>query len=154
MPHQSSPGAAWLTDRAGHSRDECLDWPFGWVNEGYGMFEVGGRRVRAHRFMCELAHGAAPEGKPLVAHSCDRRICVNPKHLRWTTAQGNADDMKIYGTHRGSKHGRSRLTEQNIADIRERIERRLSTQKELAREYGVHRSTISLAVSGKNWAHV
>ena len=148
-------GSAWLASNVAYSGDDCLDWPFSWRSEGYGRLEVGGRRVRAHRYMCQLAHGAPPSPDHQAAHSCGRRICINPRHLRWATAQENSDDKMAMNplALTGSKHPRSRLTEQDVADIRAAICHG-STQKEIAREFGVHPSTISLAASGKNWAHV
>jgi hypothetical protein len=48
--------------------------------EGYGYLKVNGKAVRAHRYFYELEVGPVPEGK-VLHHHCERRRCVNTKHL-------------------------------------------------------------------------
>lgn len=145
---------AWVKSTSLYDGDECVDWPFGWVRRGYGSLMVEGKRMLAHRYMCELAHGTPASGELQAAHSCGRRSCVNPRHLRWATPSENAMDMKIHGVAPiGEKHGRARLKESDVLRIRSLVGVGV-TAKEIAKEYGVHPSTVSLAASGKNWAHL
>lgn len=51
----------------------------------------------------------------------------------------------------GSRHGRSKLTEGQIADIRDRYIRGLGSQKELAAEFGVTQGHVSEIVRGVKW---
>lgn len=53
----------------------------------------------------------------------------------------------------GEKNGRSRLSARGVRMIRRAVRDGVQ-QKMLAEAYGVHRSTISLAVLGKTWRHV
>lgn len=48
----------------------------------YGLYSPGGgrRRMLAHRFAYERAHGAIPEGG-VIDHLCRNTRCVNPQHM-------------------------------------------------------------------------
>jgi hypothetical protein len=106
-------------------------------------------------------YGPIPEGLH-VCHHCDNPPCVNPAHLFLGTRSDNMRDMVAKGRHvastnpgtmaRGSRQGLSKLTEQDVADIRERYAP--GNGVVLAREYGVHPRTIMRAVNGFTWGHV
>lgn len=91
----------------------CWEWPGATTHNGYGVVQwkkEGGERTaaRAHRVAYALAKGPIPEGM-MVLHSCDNRLCCNPKHLRVGTASDNTKDMMLRGRHRGPKRGSERL---------------------------------------------
>ncbi len=66
----------------------CWLW-IGHVNDnGYGLFHLNGRNVRAHRFAYEHYRGPVPEGLDLD-HLCRNRACCNPDHLEAVTRQIN-----------------------------------------------------------------
>lgn len=76
------PVADRLWSRVDKSGD-CWLWTGGWVNDGYGRINLGGRGGRAvsvHRLAYELLVGPIPSGKELD-HLCRNRACVNPAHL-------------------------------------------------------------------------
>ena len=155
----SAAHTAWLETHRSYQGDECLIWPFWRAHGGYGaVYENDYKRTGAHRLMCKLAHGEPPASDLEAAHSCGNGHagCVNPKHLSWKTRAENVSDIppEKRGRSRGEKHGRSRLTEVDIRSIRDEIASRSATARSLAKRYGVHPSTISLAVRGKNWAHI
>jgi hypothetical protein len=77
--------------------EACLLWPFGRTIFGYGA--MLGRT--ASNFICEKAHGPAPEGRRYSLHSCHNGLCVSPHHLRWGTQAENMRDMALAG--RGKK---------------------------------------------------
>lgn len=56
------------------------------------------------------------------------------------------DDRR--GSNYGESNGQSKLTQAKVFEIKSRPN---STQRELAKEYGVNQSTISLIRSGKLW---
>ena len=106
-----------------------------------------------HRMVCLAFHGPAPEGKE-VAHGNGDPYDNRAENLRWATKEENAADRGIHGTaYRGDGHRWSRLTEEDVRDIRRRVgdgERQI----DLATEYHMHRSAIAHIVSGRSWAHV
>ena len=139
---------AFLDAHVDYQGDGCVIWPFGRFKSGYGSV---GRNERAHRLMCELAHGPAPDGYD-AAHSCGRRLCINPLHLRWATRADNMADAIAHGTTtRGEKHGAARLTEVAALDILARLMAG-ETHDAIAAAHGVARTTVTDIAKGKNWA--
>jgi len=94
---------AFIRENVSYSKDECLPWPFAGNRQGYGEAYLDGRKDKAHRIMCFLAHGSPPEEKRVVAHWCGNAWCINPRHLRWATYQENADDNKRLGVKVGRR---------------------------------------------------
>jgi hypothetical protein len=67
--------------------DECWLWTAG-TQYGYGIFSVGHRNFKAHRWLYEQAVEEVPEGLTLD-HLCRIRKCVNPDHLEPVTMTEN-----------------------------------------------------------------
>ncbi len=134
----------------------CWIWTSGTVAYGYGNLCINGKMQRTHRYSWELHNGPIPDGL-FVLHKCDNPLCVNPAHLFLGTHQDNMDDKMSKGRHvslRGSSHGNAKLDESDVIEIRRRYTSTGITQAELGREYGVDRTTISLIVRRKKWAHL
>ena len=124
---------------------QCWPWT-GRTNEsGYGRFKDG----MAHRVAYELINGPIPGGY-VIRHRCDNPACCNPNHLLiGTSADNTADAVERGRLAIGERHGRTRLTEEQVHYIRRNPEGR--TQATLARKFGVSPSTISYIRSGRNW---
>lgn len=90
---------AFRTERRG----ECLIWTGSKNDRGYGQITVNGKRVKAHRYAWERAHGKLPAGV-LVDHRdhCDP-ACVEVTHLRVATKAENNQNRN--GGNQGSKTG-------------------------------------------------
>jgi len=140
--------------------DECWLWTASRIPDGYGCFWDGTYRslnprrpriVRAHRWLYEFLHGRI--GALEVCHTCDEPACVNPAHLYAGTHAQNMRDMISRGRadNRGDKNGRSKLSSEQIAEIRSRSTGRYGEISELAREYGVASGTMSKILKHQTW---
>jgi hypothetical protein len=140
----------WLRfDRA--DPDACWPW-VGWFSEdGYGRLIVDGQRWIASRYAYTLAVGPIPEGL-LVCHRCDNPPCCNPKHLFLGTNGDNLRDAYRKGRRLprvmvGEANPRARVTRKEVRLIRASGER----PADLARRYGISRSTVSNIRAGRTW---
>lgn len=110
--------------------------------------------VKAHRLSFELHYG--PFDQELdVLHRCDNPLCVRPEHLFLGTAATNTADM--IAKRRMAVNERlpqTRLTAEQVQDIREEYARGGVTQAALAKRYGVDQGHISKTVNGKRRTHV
>lgn len=68
----------------------CWRWHGLKDRAGYGRFNVGSRKVAAHRFAYEMFLGAIPVGL-VLDHLCRVHDCVNPFHLEPVT---NAENIR------------------------------------------------------------
>jgi len=115
---------------------------------GYVQVRRNDQQILAHRYSWELTYGLVPEGL-FVCHHCDNPICINPEHLfLGTSADNRQDAMQKERLPCGENHGRHKLTE---ADVRAIRADRISSQRALAREYGVSHSNICAIKTGATW---
>lgn len=145
----------------------CWEWAKCLTGNGYGRCRRRSRYVLAHRLAYEAYIGEVPQGHD-VCHTCDNRKCVNPAHLFSGTRKDNMADCIAKGRQcrgerrraaarlsvpRGEAHCRSKLTDAQVTDIRER---RASGEKlaGLAAEFGVAETTISQLARGVRRAPV
>jgi hypothetical protein len=133
--------------------DEC--WPFtGFLLFGYGRIALGRREdgvAFAHRLVAEEAHGPCPPGQT-ARHLCGNRTCCNPRHITWGDQSANERDKRSHGRdNRGERHGMSKVTRAQVAEIRTRAAAGES-QASLAREFGL--ASVSDIVIRRTWAHV
>lgn len=120
----------------------------------YGVLTINAERWYAHRAAWVIVHGQIPDGL-CVLHRCDNPPCVNPEHLFLGTNADNTNDMVVKGRARGGglvgeMHGRSKLTESAVREIRERYSSG-EPQRKLAAEFGVCKSVLARAVHGQTW---
>lgn len=115
--------------------DGCWEWRGGYNTCGYGSFWHNNKSTFAHRVAYELSYGTIPDGL-WVLHRCDNRACVRPDHLFLGDRTDNVRDA--------AKKGRlvHRLSPTQRATIRARYADKSISQTDLAREYGVARTSI------------
>jgi len=133
--------------------DGCWEWQRALSVTGYGTFRHHGKRHMAYRAAYQQAHGPIPKGA-YVCHSCDNRKCVNPAHLFLSDHAGNMADMRAKGRHQmGERHARAKLTKEAVREIRAASAQGVENP-ELAKRFGVSKSTISSVVHRRYWRHV
>lgn len=130
----------------------CIEWQASCnPKTGYGMAWVDNQPISAHRASYIIFKGEPIYGQ-IVRHTCDNRKCVNPDHLILGTYKQNNDDRWLRGkNNKGSNHGRSILTEEEVKEIRNDP---YLSRKELAVKYNTSYSNIVRIINGSSWKHV
>jgi hypothetical protein len=111
-------------------------------------------RFLVHRLVMIMFVGVAPEGKE-VNHRNGKRDDARLENLEYVTKSENnkhAYDVLGKKSQKGSTHGRSKLTEEQVKQIRKWAT--LESQDTLAKHFGVNVSTISMIINRKTWKHV
>lgn len=137
--------------------ETCWLWTGAKHNHGYGLIQKGVRGqglIRATHLSWKLQFGQDIPKKVMLCHTCDNPACVNPAHLFLGDHKANARDMSTKGRWNnqfkfGQKAvaGPARLTVGQVRTI-------LASKKsgsELAKVFGVAKSTINRIKSGKTW---
>jgi hypothetical protein len=134
--------------------DDCWEFKGHRRENGYGWFSYNGKSTNAHRIAYTLTHGEIEEAM-FVCHSCDNPPCCNPRHLWLGTSADNTSDMDAKGRRRsipqhGSKHGLSKLTEDDVISIRGSD----ASPTEIARAFGVTRQCVMSVINRRTWRHI
>jgi hypothetical protein len=145
-----------LTKIAKKNKNGCMLWkafkhPIG----GHGMFAVNNKMGYAHRYSYVYHVGEIPKGLH-VLHKCDVPACVNPEHLFLGTQTDNNRDMYEKGrcsSGRGERNRNAKLTKTKVKNIRAKLIKGIRMTA-LARQYNVHRDTISKINTNKIWKHI
>ncbi len=118
------------------------------------LFRNGIRHYKKiHELVLDAFAMPRPHGMQ-CRHLNGRRTDNRPENLAWGTAQENADDRQIHGTQpRGSKHQNSKLTEDDVIEIK-RLLKTGMTCKEIAKGFVVGTSNIKNISCGLAWKHV
>lgn len=144
--------------------DGCWPWTGLRDKDGYGVFYGGGRGKihKAHRVAWELTNGPLLPGQSIRHVVCDNPPCCRSEpngggHLKPGSAADNNRDTWNRGRSsfqqevpRGERHGRAKLTAQQVADIRAQIGSK--SYKALAAEYGVSPATIYYVAKNITWS--
>jgi DNA-binding transcriptional regulator YiaG len=132
----------------------CIEWDGARSSNGYGSKWHEGKAQSTHRIAWQEANGPIPDGL-CVLHRCDNPPCINIAHLFLGTQADNMHDKEAKGRqtppprHVGETHPQAKLTLEQVRSIRSRAAG--VTNTELARTYGVSKSTIGLIIKGRKW---
>lgn len=142
----------------------CWLWQNALGEWGYGrIWDANEERHRkAHRVSFDLHRDEElPEFSPdrQVNHTCHNPDCVNPDHLYIGTAKENSRDaveVEAWGGDdraRGSDIGNSKLTEDQVREIKTRCNSG-ETQKAVSEDFPVSHTMVNKIMLGKWWEHV
>lgn len=84
----------------------CWVWSAAQDKDGYGIFQVNRKAIKAHRWSYEYFRGKIPEGLMVRHLVCDYPPCVNPRHLEVGTAKDNTQDSVRKNRHVSLKKDR------------------------------------------------
>lgn len=142
--------------------DECWLWESCVDKDGYGLCScilktgIRKRTLKAHRVSYYLEYRTIPEGL-CVCHKCDTPRCVNPFHLFLGTHADNRHDMDAKGRgnpHSGNTHWQSKLTENQVHEIRFLRHIKKLSLKEIADFFGITYSNVGQIARGTAWKHL
>lgn len=160
--------------RVKRTPDSCWDWigcvsgggeSFRKKGTGYGVFDVHGRQMNAHRIAAALTFDKFDDSL-WVLHLCDNPRCVRPSHLFQGTQIDNFNDALSKGRsfvgsegqrafasdrYAGAGNPRAVLSADDVATIRRRYATEDVSQESLASQYGVDQTHISRVVRMMHW---
>lgn len=123
--------------------DEC--WPCQVESKipfGHRYIKTDEGKVGAHVIVWKHHNGDLPSGHE-IRHTCDNPPCVNPNHLLSGTRKDNVRDMHS----RGRANPKRKLTDEQVAEIRDLAETGMMTQMEIAEIYEISDGYVSMIVN-------
>lgn len=133
------------------NEEGCMLWTGTLDDDGYGVFKVRGKMLKAHRVSLILASGESHDDL-LAVHSCRNRNCVAPAHLSWGTHKQNTEDRRRDGTLLcREKAPATKFTSEDVEKIREMYATGEYFQKDLAKVFDVAQSTIGRITRKDVW---
>jgi len=140
----------------------CWPWMAYRNSDGYGMFNLCGEPLYAHRVAWLLSVGPIPIGMEIL-HECDNRPCVRPDHTYLGTQLENMADCIARGRRAnfaGELNPRAKLDVVRVLKLRELAiangwpSMRHGMLVTLAETFGVSSRSAAKAISGETWAMV
>ena len=145
-PEQRLNSVGWATFNRRPHLTPCWEWSGLTDRAGYGRVFDGQRVAAAHRVAYATWVGPLADGVH-VLHQCDNPPCINPDHLHTGDDAANMAEMVARKrSDNGERRWSSKLTDQDVADIRAAYTGERGQQARLAERYGVASSWISMIV--------
>jgi hypothetical protein len=123
---------------------------------GVTLAKEGDKRTRPiHVLVLETFVGPKPEAKSEGRHLNGDRANCRLDNLAWGTRAENLEDSARHGTRAaGERHGRAKLTDADVLEIRTRVAAKAETQTAIAKRMGICLSLVQKIVRRKNWKHL
>lgn len=126
-----------------------------------GYFQVvlskdGTKSKLVHLLVLDAYVGDKPTGY-YGCHNDGNKFNNHYSNLRYDTPSNNQHDRKAHGTayeNKGIRNGTSKLTEEQVREIRELYATGQYTQVEIGKAYGIGGDSICRIVNLKRWSHI
>lgn len=119
---------------------------------GYPFVNIGGSPRTIHSLVARAYLGVRPSGYE-VRHLDGNKLNADIGNLAYGTCSQNHADQVLHGTsNRGERQGISKLTEEKVLAIVDLRYRNKMAIKEIAKEFGVARTTVQGIVNGNKWS--
>ena len=125
------------------------------MSNGYPHVSLGGVKKRRylHQMVMEAFVGKRPAGGVTRHLDGDKKNNKLSNLAYGTHSENMADRVKHGGGNRGSRHGMSKLTEEQVREIKGKISLGWRDSY-VADQYGISRRLVNMIANGKRWAHV
>ena len=113
------------------------------------------KSLKVHRLVLEAFIGSCPVGCE-CSHKDNNQTNNCLSNLEWATHSKNILNSFQAGSKKSlksSEHGRSKLKEQDVVEIRKMISCGIP-QKDIATQFNVHINTIGRIKNKNNWSHI
>lgn len=142
----------WYTQRVHVTETGCYEFIGSRDKDGYPVartIKLGKLRLHRHVLMRKL--GRQLTENECALHACDNPPCIRSAHLFAGTFADNAKDRdKKNRQQRGTTHGRTHLTDEDVLAIRADTR----SQVAIAKDYGITSPTVSAIKLGHTWKHL
>ena len=123
------------------------------------LYNDSGRKCKLiHRLVAE-AFLTNPQQKPAINHINGRKTDNNLSNLEWVSASENMSHAHSNGLRpkintQGENNGFSKLTEAQVIQIKYLLNYSKLTQKAIASQFNISKSTVQDIKLGRRWSHV
>ncbi len=123
----------------------------------YVVFSINGVRKKhmIHRLVAEK-YIPNPDNKPEINHKNGIKTDNRVENLEWCTSYENKCHGYLTGLYdnKGESHGRHKLSNTEVHEIRSKYIPKIYGLQKLANEYNVSVSVIHRIISQKGWKHL
>lgn len=120
--------------------------------DGYPYLTKNKKHWRVSRYVYTNTFGEIPNNL-IIRHTCDERLCINPKHLILGTKGDNNKDRADRNRNRnqnGENNNISKLTNEEVIEIFYSKD----TKENIIIKYNISRSTINTIKRKAVWKHI
>lgn len=139
--------------------DGCWIWTGARKSDGYGLFLYENRCTGAHRIAYLLTTGTLPD--LLICHHCDNPPCVNPRHLfagtdkdNYLDSRSKGRDRPVEGGIRGDRSPVSKVTSDQVREIRRLYFVDRISQHRIARQFSITQTQVGHITRRVAWSHL